>query len=329
MSDASRTVTFTFDGQEVKCQRGETVLEALERAGIKHPSGCRNGQCWSCKCYVDSPDKAVSQSKLPEKMKKQGALLACTYHVDEPTTLFSLPPETLAEHALEGIIQNVQHLTDEILELTVACEKNIEGRPGQFVQMKREDGLTRTYSIAEISKEETKLRFHIREIPNGKMSSWLAHEDVSGNPVHLSEPQGECHYGRTRQDQPLLLIGTGSGAAPLYGILQEALAAKHREEIWFFHGSRNPSGLYLDTPLHKLTQEHSNLHYYGCLSGEENLAGTHQGRVESVAFSTLSSLTGFAVFLCGHPEMVKNAKKKAYLSGASLDEIYCDPFVAS
>jgi hypothetical protein len=32
------------------------------------------------------------------------------------------------------------------------------------------------------------------------------------------------------------------------------------------------------------------------------------------------------VYLCGHPEMVMQTQKKAYLKGASLSDIYADAF---
>jgi hypothetical protein len=35
------------------------------------------------------------------------------------------------------------------------------------------------------------------------------------------------------------------------------------------------------------------------------------------------------MFLCGHPDMVKTAKMKAFMAGASMKDIYADAFNVS
>ena len=41
------------------------------------------------------------------------------------------------------------------------------------------------------------------------------------------------------------------------------------------------------------------------------------------------NLTNWRLFLCGHPDMVKSAKKHAFLSGASMKDIYADAFTVN
>jgi NAD(P)H-flavin reductase len=50
------------------------------------------------------------------------------------------------------------------------------------------------------------------------------------------------------------------------------------------------------------------------------------GRANDIALSRLPDLKGWRVFLCGHPEMVNETKRQAYLNGASLKDIYADAF---
>jgi NAD(P)H-flavin reductase len=40
----------------------------------------------------------------------------------------------------------------------------------------------------------------------------------------------------------------------------------------------------------------------------------------------LSSLKGWRIFLCGHPDMVNQSKRQAYLQGANLQDIHADAF---
>jgi NAD(P)H-flavin reductase len=48
--------------------------------------------------------------------------------------------------------------------------------------------------------------------------------------------------------------------------------------------------------------------------------------VLDVALNENPDLSGWRVFLCGHPEMVKSAQQKTFFAGASMRDIFADPF---
>lgn len=57
---------------------GETVLEALERAGIDAPSSCRAGQCQTClHRAIEGTPPAAAQEGLTPGQKATGYFLAC------------------------------------------------------------------------------------------------------------------------------------------------------------------------------------------------------------------------------------------------------------
>ena len=126
---------------------------------------------------------------------------------------------------------------------------------------------------------------------------------------------------------PLLLIGTGCGLAPLYGIVRDALDHGHSGPICLFHGSSTHDGLYLIDELRHLAEHYANFFYTPCISSEPVRKGFAAGRAEQVALDTMKSLKGVRLYLCGHPDMVRETKRKAFLAGASLKEIFADPFV--
>ena len=127
--------------------------------------------------------------------------------------------------------------------------------------------------------------------------------------------------------QGLLLIGTGCGLAPLWGIARDALQQGHSGPIEIFHGSREEGGLYLMDEILEVQRRHPNMHYTACVSGPDVPTGCAAGRVEQVALARVPKLAGWRVFLCGHPEMVSLTKKKTFLAGAAMKEIFSDPFM--
>jgi NAD(P)H-flavin reductase len=79
--------------------------------------------------------------------------------------------------------------------------------------------------------------------------------------------------------------------------------------------------------MQQLTEKHNNFHYTPCVSGPEVPEGYAKGRANEVANSTLTDLKGWRIYLCGHPGMVNDMKRQAFLQGASMRDIYADAFV--
>lgn len=125
----------------------------------------------------------------------------------------------------------------------------------------------------------------------------------------------------------MLLVGTG--LAPLYGVLRDALSRGHTGEIYLYHGSALKAGLYLVEQLRELTSSYENFNYYPCLSNDDSQKGCLHGRADEIALKEHKNLADYKIYLCGHPDMVKDAKKKAYLQMADLANIYSDPFVSA
>jgi truncated hemoglobin YjbI len=124
----------------------------------------------------------------------------------------------------------------------------------------------------------------------------------------------------------MLLLATGTGLAPLFGVVREALSRGHVGNIHLYHGSRHPEGVYLRSELLALQARYPNLRYYGCVSGARVPDEYLPGRVHDVALSRHRDLAGWRVYLAGSPAMVLAAAEMAAARGAHRSEIFADPF---
>jgi Na+-transporting NADH:ubiquinone oxidoreductase subunit NqrF len=229
--------TLTIDQKHFTCHADETVLDTLLRENINLSYACKKGTCNSCmvRCVVGIPPSAA-QAGLKNTLRKQNYFLACQCHPDQDMSI-RLPDQS--EFYRMGTIVVNTLLNRNTILLVIAFEDAFEFNTGQFVNLQRNDGLTRSYSIANIPKESNVLEFHVRRLPAGKFSGWL-HDDVRvGDSIAVSEPLGHCFYLPERHKQGLLLVGTGTGLAPLAGILTDALSQGHTGPIHLFHGSRD------------------------------------------------------------------------------------------
>lgn len=311
--------TVTFEDRRQVMEQGETVLAALLRQGEEIPHSCRSGVCRSCLLRAtQGKPPAASQKAIKDTLRAQGYFLSCLAIPEDDLTVV-LPSADAVGHTV-GRLALRERLAPEIYRLVFEYEPPFAFHAGQFVTLRRPDGLRRSYSLAAPSSEQNQLELHVRQLPGGALSGWLCAELRLGQRVDFFGPEGSCFYLADNPRCPLLLIGTGTGLAPLVGIVRDALAQGHTGPIRLYHGSRHTHGHYLQNELNALAAMHPNFFYTACTSADGP-------RADATAFKEIPDTTGYRVYLCGHPEMVKSAQRKAFLLGASLSDIYLDPFV--
>ena len=199
--------------------------------------------------------------------------------------------------------------------------------PGQFVNFVRADGLVRSFSLASVPALDDHLEFHVALVDGGQMSGWLHHEAEEGTPLALMGPLGNCFYTPGKPEQPLFLLGTGTGLAPLYAILRDALHQGHTGPIHLFHGALAARDLYLSEELRAMSDASENFFYHPCVRDEVGEDCVTQGAVDAVALATVPNLKGWKVFLCGNPDLVKQVQRKTFMAGASMQDIHADAFL--
>ena len=315
----------TINEQVFFCEPNETVLDRLLHENVTISYTCKKGSCHSCmvRSLAGTPPEAA-QVGLRDTLKKHNHFLACLCYPEQDMVI-KVPDQS--ELYTKGIVVVNEMLNRNTLLLILALRDAFEFNAGQFVTLQRPDGLTRSYSIANTPQESNTLEFHIRRLPNGRFSEWLHDEVRIGDSIAVSEAHGHCFYLPERRDQGLLLVGTGTGLAPLAGILTDALAHGHSGPIYLFHGSREVEDLYRIEEMRHFSEQHNNFHYVPCLSGDDLADGFSSGRVNDVALASFSELKGWRIFLCGHPDMVNQMKKMTFLKGAASTDIYADAFL--
>ena len=308
---------------------GSTVLDTLLEQGHEIPNSCRAGACQSCMMQVTKgsvPEN--SQKGLKDSQKAKGFFLACSCEPKEDIDIQLVDTEKLR---VTATVSELNKLSSDVIELKIKPTKPYEYNAGQYVTLWKDETLGRSYSLASLPEDGEDLCFHIRLVADGQFSGWVHNELQVDDTLVVQDPAGDCFYTPGNPEQKLLLIGTGTGLAPLYGIIQDALQQGHTGEIHLFHGALNPTGLYLTEELSQLAHKYSNVNYHPCVVNTENSALTNitQGDITEIALKVIPKPSGWKSFLCGNEDLVKKLKKKIFLAGSKMNDIYADPFIQS
>jgi ferredoxin-NADP reductase len=288
------------------------LLDALLAAGFAVPYSCRAGSCQAClvRCIQGEPADARPQA-LDALQRERGWRLACQCQVVEDLAVELFDPHT---DALEAGVQALDWLGDGLLRLRLLPQRPLRYQAGQHVTLYTEDGLARCYSLASLPQEDAFLEFHLDCRQPGAFCNHARRLQV-GEVLRVGRAfGGALHYDPSWQEQPLLLLAGGSGLAPLYSILREALRQGHEAPIRLLHFSR--SGAYLEEALQALSRQHANL-TLEWLEGE-------QGR-QRLARLAIASRREIAL-VCGRPGFVDACAKRLYLAGLPRGQVLSEAF---
>lgn len=292
-----------YSGASYPTETGETVLDCLLRNGVAISHSCKAGACQSC--LLKAPG-AVPRYFLACTLRPEADI-----EVEQPGTEQRFPAQ----------ISSIDPLSETVLRVRLRPDTPFAYFPGQYITLFREDGLARSYSVASLPSQQ-EMELHVRIIRGGAMSQWLRNTAAPCETVSIQGPYGKCFYTPGNTEEPLLLAGAGTGLAPLYGIVRDALAQGHTGPIWLFHGALTSAGLYLTEELQALESRHPNFHYIPSVVQEGS-------QLHEAILTRFPKLTGWKAYVCGDPSLVNSLQKKLFLAGMPSKSIYADAFLPS
>lgn len=307
----------------------ESLLDGLLRQGVDLPHSCKSGVCQSCLMQAVSgliPEAA--QKDLKSNYKKQNLFLACQCLPGEDMNI-RLPGGAGLD--VPVIISFMEMLNHNVVRLVLKAQGEFNCEPGQYISLINKKGIARSYSVANDPGKDGQIDLHVRLIKDGKMSGWLQNEAAVGDKLEIRGPAGNCFYTREDgDDYPMVLAGTGTGLAPLYGILNRALESGHKGHIHLYHGALQAKDLYYVDELQSLAERYDHFDYAPCVLNGLDGDFYKAGNIEDVVKSALpEDKRQTRLFLCGTPEMVNSLKKKAFLGGLASKHIFADAFLPS
>jgi CDP-4-dehydro-6-deoxyglucose reductase len=289
----------------------ESVLDTLLRNHVAIPYGCRAGACQACTLQADVkliPEDC--QQGLSAEQIRQGYFLACRCIPDQDMQLQQVD---LQAQKIPATVSESFLMDEHTLCLRLNCR--LRWRAGQYITLWISD-TARCYSIASVARLDPFVELHVRIYPNGALSKPLSDTVKIGDSLQLQGPLGRFVYQQDNPEQKLLLIGAGTGIAPLIGIARDAIDHHHTANIHLLAVDKTGTS-YAVQPLSALQNSAPTFSYQ--TNDVDN--------IEKIFATEFPNLRGQKIYICGSDEFVKSIRKKCFMLGASPRNIVTEEFI--
>lgn len=186
-------------------------------------------------------------------------------------------------------------------------------RAGQFISMHLETNSAhdvRAYSIAS-APHPTRFDLCLNRVADGRFSNYLC--DLQGDETIRFEGPFGFFTPRQPFDRDAVFIATGTGIAPIRGMLQELLGSARAtdHEVWLVFGVRYPETILYRAEFEELAARHKNFHFWPTLSRASESwtgrCGHVQAHVEELCRGRVGSLDAY---ICGLKAMVDDVRAR-------------------
>jgi len=324
-SDASFTVN-----------EGESVLNAALRQGVMLPYSCKNGTCGSCRGKLESgevhypfhPPLALSREEIGE-----GFALLCQAEPIEDLVIRAREIEAVRDIQVRKLPARVVEktlLAPDVMRVRIKLPiaQRLQFLAGQYIEILVPEDKRRAFSIASSPQSEDIIELHIRHVEGGGFTGWVFDELKERDILRIEGPLGTFFVRNDQTDRPMILMGGGTGFAPLKSMIEDLLAHNDERPLHLFWGARTRAELYMHEQARLWADENDHIQYSSALLEPENedQPSGFTGFVHEAVLQKYRNLSAFDIYMSGPPAMI-DAGRAAFLeNGAQKRRIFFDSF---
>jgi CDP-4-dehydro-6-deoxyglucose reductase, E3 len=324
-------------GRIFSVERDQSVLDAALRAGLNLPHSCKSGNCGSCRArllegevrYPNGPPLGISDAEIAD-----GLVLLCQARAESDLSIeifeAAVPEEALVKR-LPGRIERIVSLAHDVLAvyLKLPAAEPFDFKPGQYLDVLLSNGRRRSFSIVSPPHDARLLELHVRLAAGGEFTEALFAGRMAGALLNIEGPLGHFVYREPARDapaRPMLLVGGGTGLAPLMSILRHVTETGLSRDLTLYWGVRAERDLYAHAALESLARRVPGFRYVPVLS-EPSAAWTgSSGFVHEAVLAQVADLARHDVYASGPPAMIEAVRREFAASGVDSSRLWFDSF---
>jgi ring-1,2-phenylacetyl-CoA epoxidase subunit PaaE len=239
-------------------------------------------------------------------------------------------------HSLK--VKSIRKLTRDSVVISFVIpeeEKHIfEYKQGQHISLQVEikgERLRREYSICSSPHADEDLAIAVKATRSGTVSAYLCNELREGDVVDAYPPKGkfftELNSGNSRT---YLLIGGGSGIAPLFSILKSVLLVEPESNVVLYLGNDDKGSIMFFDELQQIARENTRFSLYLTLDHPEpdwtGLTGSINRQSLLEIIERADNKSDIECFVCGPQPMMEVSKQVLLECGIDQEHIHIEYF---
>jgi CDP-4-dehydro-6-deoxyglucose reductase/3-phenylpropionate/trans-cinnamate dioxygenase ferredoxin reductase subunit len=313
------------------CATGETVLDAVERAGYSIPYSCRKGVCSSCEGRLISGEAMVRGQGV-----RRGPADAVLFCQARPRSDLEIAPvrirkiEPLQRKVFAAKVREIGRPAPDVavIRLRLPIGRRAIFKAGQYLRVLMADGDSRNYSMANAPHRNDELELHIRRVAGGKFSENTLAALSLGSVLNIELPYGE--FRLSENDKNAILIATGTGFAPIKSLIEHNIRLGIERPLHLYWGANTEADLYMQGLPRAWQQKHLWFRFTPVVSSPSKAWTGRAGFVHAAVQQDYPEMSEIEVYACGAPAMIEAAKRD-FTASARLghDDFFSDAFVAS
>ena len=248
------------------------VLDAALDAGLNLPHSCKGGNCGACRARLLEGEVTYPNGRplgLSDAEVADGLILLCQARAVSDLRIEAFErnsPETSAIKRIPSRIIRSSPLSHDVLGvfLRLPAAEDFDFQAGQYIDVMLPGGRRRSFSIASPPHDSRPLELHIRRVEGGEFTEPLFTGPPGYRLLSIEGPLGQFVYRPA--DAPMLLVGGGTGLAPLKSILRHVIENDLPRHMTLYWGVRSERDLYAHEELEELARRAPAFRYEAVLS---------------------------------------------------------------
>jgi CDP-4-dehydro-6-deoxyglucose reductase len=318
-------------GHAFEAEPGQTILDAALMRRIGLPYGCRHGTCGSCTAQLLAGRVHYPEGRPPAlEGQPADACLPCQARAASDLVLRVAEIERLDEIEVRTLPCRVAEktpLNHDVMRLRLKLPEGqrLPFRAGQYIEILLRDGGKRAFSIANAPHDDALLELHVRRVPGGRFSDEVFERLAERAILRMQGPLGTFVL-REESTRPILLVGGGTGFAPLKAMVEHALHRGIERPITLYWGVRSRRDLYLPELPASWAEQHPRFRWVPVLSEPDPDWNGRTGWVHEAVLADQPTLADHDVYLSGPPPMVEAGRAAFEAAGLGIDHLFSDAF---
>jgi CDP-4-dehydro-6-deoxyglucose reductase len=334
----------------------QSVLDAALGASLNLPHSCKGGNCGACRARLLQGQVHYPHGQplgLSDAEAADGFVLLCQARARSDLIIeiveMRTPDQAVIKRLPARILRAVPLSHDVMgvtLRLPVAEEFSFEA--GQYIDILLPGGRRRSFSIASPPHESRLLELHVRRVAGGEFTDPLFTPERQPKLLTIEGPLGQFVYrpdpaATGAAPPPILMIGGGTGIAPLLSMLRHVAFNRIERDISVYWGVRSERDLYAHETLEDLAQRAGGVRYTPVLSEPSPAWTGRRGWVheavlrdfaqpdiahtrDSAELRDIAELREYDVYAAGPPAMIEAVQREFAARGVDSQRLFFDSF---